>query len=324
MMLRRTPRWASAFARPASARLRLRRRLYLFSAPVLVLLLLVAVKLISVSIVSDSAQSDFAAHDIEALADDVSALGVFDVIEPAKTMFATGDLNVLQGRLKDADAQFVAAMERTDNADSCPVRINLELVRETLGDLATRSGDKPGAEGFYNAAIKLIDDAPTNCFAGNDDPNADRRAIRSDALARLQRKLDVLHAPPPPPSPSPSTIPPPGPGGALVPTSGPPLPGLPPSSPPPTPGDQGQAPGQGPGENLPQLPQGNGQGPVLGPDDGSGGDGSGVLDPIGGDRIPAAGNGSAPGHELGPGDPQDRLQILQDNSNAYGTNREAP
>lgn len=330
---RDTTVWLTTRLRPSSPRARLRTRLYLLSAPVIVVLLLAAGKMIGVGIVSNSAVSDFARHDIGALQRDVAFLQRFDVFDPAKTAFAAGDLNVLEGRLHDADGRFGDALARTGGPTSCPVRINLLLVRETLGDLATRAGKKDEAEGLYTDAMTVAQQAPANCFEGNVDPNEDRRAIRADSIPRLQRKIEALHRPPEAPSPPPSTLTAPPPPTSLTPTSGPPLPGLAPGEPTPNPtGEPAPAtptespvPVPGPGPNMPELPQASGPGPVIGPDEGGPpNDGPGMLDPISPDRLPAAGNGSAPGHKLGPGAPPDRLRRLLDNSNAYGDNREMP
>ncbi|BBX06948.1 hypothetical protein [Mycolicibacterium aichiense] len=297
-----------------------------FSAPVIVLLLLLAAKLIGVVMVGNSTIADFAAHDIDALHEDVARLQVFDVIEPGKSTFAAGDLAVLEGELDRAERQFADALNRISDGESCPVRINVELVRETMGDLATRAGNRERAQQSYTDALTVVQQAPGGCFAGNDDPNQDRRATRADSIPRLERKLANLQAPPATPLPPPAQIGPQSPPTSLTPTSVPPLPGLgppPEQGPGPSPGPgPGPSPAPGPGPNMPQLPQnGGGQVPVVGPDDG--GDGPGALDPVSPDRLPTAGDGAAaPAHRLGPGDPLDKLRDLLDNSNATGDNRE--
>ncbi|WP_157011701.1 hypothetical protein, partial [Mycobacterium celatum] len=174
--------------------------------------MLAAAKMISVAVVSNSAVGDFAAHDIAALRDDVSALKSFDVFEPAKTSFADADLAVLEGRLDDASAGFQESLAHIGFAHSCPVRVNLELVTETLGDLAARAGNVQVSEQRYNSAITVVKEAPQGCFAGNDDPDVNRRRIRHEALPRLEQKVANLHKPPPssnqespPPSPPPDS-----------------------------------------------------------------------------------------------------------------------
>jgi hypothetical protein len=195
-------------ARPA--RLRLRRRLLLFSAPVTLVALIAVVKMISVVIAGNSASSAFGSEDVDALRSDVAVLNILNVIEPARAPFAAGTLAVLEDRLDDADAQFWQALSLTDEAESCPARVNLELVRERLGDIDAWEGRPDQARERYRSALAIIEDAPQGCFEGNVDPDPDRRAVRSDAAARLAAKMAGLTAPPPPAA-QPTAPPPPPP-----------------------------------------------------------------------------------------------------------------
>ncbi|MGZ4584028.1 MAG: hypothetical protein ACXVYI_06690 [Mycobacterium sp.] len=197
----------------STARTRLRRRLFLVSAPVAVVLLLAAAKMIVVAAVGHSAATDFRQRDTEALRHDVAWLRIFDVIDPAKTSFAAGDSDVLEGRLRDADDRFSQSLSRSGESQACPVRVNLLLVRETMGDLAARAANTHEAERLYTAALAVATEAPALCFAGNDDPDPDRRATRDEAIPRLQQKLDLLHRAPPTAIAPPQPGPPPPPGG---------------------------------------------------------------------------------------------------------------
>jgi hypothetical protein len=201
------------------ARLRLRRRLLIYSAPMTVGALLVAVKLISVVLAGNSAVSAFARGHGDAVRADAAVLGVANVVEPAKAPFVAGDAAVLDGRLGDADSDFTAALARTDAARSCPVRINLELVRETQGDRAAATGDRAHADERYASALAVVDNAPRYCFSGNSDSDPQRQAIRADAANRLSAKRAALSTPPPavpPPPPPPPQPPPPQPMPAAV------------------------------------------------------------------------------------------------------------
>ena len=193
------------------SRLRLRRRLLLFSAPVALLLVIVLPKLSSVVIAGGLAASDFAQKDTGALRTEVATLNALNVVEPAKAFFAAGDLAVLDGRLEDADAQFSEALARTGPAESCATRVNLELVRETLGDKAAGVLDVETAVTRYRSALTAVNDAPSGCFEGNADPDQERRVIRNEAAARLNDKIDDLQAAPPPVPPPPAAVPPPPP-----------------------------------------------------------------------------------------------------------------
>jgi hypothetical protein len=198
------------------ARLRLRRRLLACSAPVVAVALLVAIKLLSVALSGNSAARAFVSGDASAVRADASILGVVNVVEPARAPFAAGAAAVLEGRLDDADTHFTDALSRSDTDGSCPVRVNLELVRETQGDRAAAAGDRARADERYASALAVVDAAPRGCFAGNTDPDPQRHAIRDYAADRLMAKRSALNAtppgaPPPPPPPPPAAPPPPPP-----------------------------------------------------------------------------------------------------------------
>lgn len=195
------------------ARLRLRRRLVLYSAPLTVLALVIAAKLISVVVAGNWAATSFARGDGSAVRADAAILGVANLVEPAKAPFAAGTAAVLDGRLEDADAHFIDALTRVGAGGSCPVRVNLELVRETQGDRAAAAGDRARADERYVSALAVVDAAPRGCFSGNTDPDRQRHAIRDDAANRLAAKRKALNAAPeaPPSSPPPPAAPPPPP-----------------------------------------------------------------------------------------------------------------
>ncbi|AFM15463.1 hypothetical protein Mycch_0645 [Mycolicibacterium chubuense NBB4] len=178
--------------RKLPSRLRGRRRLLVWSTPPALIVLAVAVKLISVVLIGHSAQSHYASGAIGALGEDVSLLRIADVIEPANTSFAAGDLAVLQDRLDVADTQFARAVAGVDVAESCPARVNLELVRERRGDIDAWEARLDTARTNYESALSVITGAPGGCFAGNQDPDPARRAIREDAAARIAAKLGAL------------------------------------------------------------------------------------------------------------------------------------
>ncbi len=190
---------------------RQRRRLLVYSAPVVVVVLVVLVKLWSVVIAGGSAVSDFDRRDSDALRGDVDTLRVLDVVEPEKAHLAAGGLAVLDDRLDDADRQFAEALAQTEPAGSCPVRVDLELVRETLGDRAAARLDGDSAVTWYRGARDVVQHAPDGCFTGNTDPDEQRRAVLDDAAARLDAKIAAVPASPPPPLPPPRAAPPPPP-----------------------------------------------------------------------------------------------------------------
>ncbi len=201
-------------------RLVLRRRLLLFSAPVSLVVLIAAVKMISVVVAGNSAVTDFRDRDTGALHHDTSTLGALNVIQPAKAPFAAGTLAVLRGRLDDAESRFAEALSLTRDEQRCPVLVNLALVRERLGDVDGWEGRTGQARDRYRSALEIVRTAPSGCFENNTDPDEERRAVRNDTAPRLEAKLAGLDSPPPPPPPAPPPAAPPPPSAPPPPAGG--------------------------------------------------------------------------------------------------------
>jgi hypothetical protein len=193
------------------SRLVLRKRLILFSAPPALVALVLAVKLISVVVAGNSAVTNFRDGDGDALAGDSATLNALNVVERAKAPFTAGTAAVLQGRLDEAEARFSDALSLTSPEESCPVLVNVELVRERRGDVDGWEGRTDSARTRYQSALDLVAAAPAGCFADNTDPDTERRAVRHDTVPRLEAKIAGLDnaPPPPPPAPPPAAPPPP-------------------------------------------------------------------------------------------------------------------
>jgi hypothetical protein len=205
--------------RRGSARQRLRRRLLVLSAPVVALVAVAIVKALSMVIAGNIAASAYADRNSDDLRTAVQWLTALDVVEPAKSHFAAGNLAVLDNRLEEAEQQFGESLARTEAVESCPVRVNLELVRETLGDRAAAKLDGRTAIARYRSARWVVEQAPQGCFAGNNDADPLRRSLREDTLRRLDGKIAAAQAAPPPPVPPPDAppgTPPPGQSGAVA------------------------------------------------------------------------------------------------------------
>ena len=190
---------------------RLRRRLLVFSAPVALVLIVVIVQVLSVVIAGDWPPSTIAERDDGALAP-----GDVAVAQRAQRRRAgEGLLRRRRSRRprqpsRGRRPQVQRGLAR--RPDSCAARVNLELVRETLGDRAAAVLDGRTAVGHYLGARTVVEQAPQGCFAGNTDPDPERQVLRNDALARLKPKIAAAQvAPPPPPPPPEATASPPPP-----------------------------------------------------------------------------------------------------------------
>jgi len=308
----------------------LRRKLLVISVLPALLVLGIAVKLVTMVAYGQSAKSDYAAYDSYGMAGDVRKLKSFNVIDSYKAYFADGDRLLLEGKLTDAEGEFKKALALVDQAESCPVRVNLAVVLEARGDVKNSEKHRDQAKPLWQEALTVVQQAPAGCFDASTEPDEEQRKHRNETAKRLQDKLK---------DPEPKS----GQGGQggqgdsggkgdsgqngdssgqgeQSPNQGgqPPSPENPPpspDSPQPGSGDQGQAPGgaggQSPGQSGP-----DGQAPAGGP-------ATQAPDTVGADRV-ATESGGVATHELHPnqGDPGDVLKRLLEDSGATGIDRE--
>jgi uncharacterized membrane protein YgcG len=313
-------KWVGAFFSQGPSRKVLRRRLILFSVLPAVVLVAIAVKLVTMVVYGYSARSHYLSYDSYGLADDVQMLKSLNVIDSYKPYFAEGDRYLLEGKLADAESEFKKSLSLVNQKRSCPVRINLEVVLETLGDLRNADKHRDEAKPFWTEALKLTQEAPGGCFDTKTEPDEERRKHLNETEQRLEDKLKD-----PPPSQG-------GGGGGQGGQGSGGQGGQ---------GGGGQSQGSGQGGDAPgQAGQGGqggadqgagqaGQGGADQGDAGQSGQGSGgapdksTPDTVGADRI-ATESGGAATHQLNPGqgDPGDVLKRLLEDSNASGTDRE--
>ncbi|MUL66478.1 hypothetical protein BOO86_18535 [Mycobacterium sp. CBMA 234] len=319
----------------------LRRKLVVLSLLPALLVLGIAVKLVLMVAYGESARSDFLKYDSYGMDRDVRMLKAFNVIDSYKAYFTAGDRYLLEGKLADAEVEFKKSLELVDQDESCPVRINLAVVLEALGDVKNAGKHRDQAKPLWQEALTVVQQAPAGCFNTTTEPNEEQRKHRNETEKRLQ---DKLKDPEPkssdgqggqnkgggqgdsgqgdqPPSPG---NPPPSPG------EQPPSPGNPPPSPgeqPPSPGEQPPSPG-----NPPPNPGDQGQPGQSGQDTGQPGPDGQIPtgepttqgpDTVGADRVTTESGGTAT-HELNPrqGDPGDVLKRLLEDSGATGIDRE--
>ncbi len=173
----------------------LRRRLIVFSILPAVLLVAIAVKLITMVGYGNSARSDYLAYDSYGLADDVRTLKSLNVIDSYKPYFAEGDRYVLEGKLAEAESEFKKSLSLVSQARSCPVRINLEVVLETLGDLKNADKHRDEAKSLWTEALKVTQEAPGGCFDTTTEPDEERRTHVNETEQRLEDKLKDPESP---------------------------------------------------------------------------------------------------------------------------------
>jgi hypothetical protein len=172
-------------------RKRLRRRLLLWSAPVVLVVLLVAFKLISLPTFAALTQWSYGDQQFERGASLSEPLGVANVVEPWVHHFDRGTAYAQIGVLDVARHEFVTALDLApdDATISCVIRVNLVLTIEAQGDAALLELRYADAEALYELGQKTVDEAPEGCFQPPDDPQQpDTSQPLDDAQQRLDEK----------------------------------------------------------------------------------------------------------------------------------------
>jgi hypothetical protein len=166
-----------------------RRRLLLWSAVPVLLLLCVAGKLLSLGLLAGQAAGAFAARDATAVGTAAQGLGVANVIEPHKAPFAAGGAQALSGDFGAARSLFEDALVRVprESPDECIVRVNLSLAIEKMGDAALRTEGPASAAVLYGEALAVAEAAPAACFSGGADGEPGEQL--AEAEGRLKERL---------------------------------------------------------------------------------------------------------------------------------------
>lgn len=170
-------------------RLRRRRKLLLASAPVVLVAVVVAVKLLSMPVSAGQAAAAYDGGDADGTVRAGQAMGVLNMVERYKAHFAMGDGYVLRGDFDAARTEFSRALELVPAGESCKVRVNLVLSLEKLGDARDKAGDPASAAELFAQGGVIIAEAPRDCFIANSENNKDGegRAL-NDAKERLTQK----------------------------------------------------------------------------------------------------------------------------------------
>lgn len=150
-----------------AARLALRRRLLVWSLPVVLVVLAVALKLLTMVALGHQARTAWDEGNITSLQSAGERLGVLNLVERHKAPFALGDAKVLAGDLDGARAQFerALALAPADGLENCQVRVNLAATLERLGDAArASSGGAAAAAPYYDREQAVAAAAPPGCF----------------------------------------------------------------------------------------------------------------------------------------------------------------
>lgn len=158
-----------------AARKRRRRRLVLWSLPVVLIAALFSAKTLSAAMAADQAAGHYASKDYEAAANAARAQLFLNIFEQWKAHFNLGDAYVGLGVLDDAQKEFETALELASGADECTVRVNLALLFELRGDNAADAGAVDEARTEYDAALAVIAAADEGCFPPPEESESEKK-----------------------------------------------------------------------------------------------------------------------------------------------------
>lgn len=170
-------------------RLVLRRRLLLWSTPVLVLMLLFAAKLASVGVLGNRLPEQFADRDRAGMESTLSKLGIGSIGPGYRELLALGDATMLGGQLQTAHDHFRAAHGKEPGA--CPPRGNFAITSEVISDSYVKEGKFFQARTLLEEAVAAAE-GDTGCFATFSSPNVEVQAHVADTPERLSDKLTAL------------------------------------------------------------------------------------------------------------------------------------
>jgi len=178
-------------AEVAAYRRRLRRRLWGWSAPVVLVVLLVALKLLSLPAFAALAQWAYSDREFERAADLSAPLGVANVVEPWVHHSDRGAAYAQVGVLEVARQEFTRALDLAPDDDrvSCVIRVDLVLTIEAQGDAALLDLRFADAQALYEQGLQVVEEAPEGCFEPPESPQEpDTQQPLDDARDRLDEK----------------------------------------------------------------------------------------------------------------------------------------
>lgn len=142
---------------------RRRKRLMLIGIPFAIVALLVAAKFLSMTIIANRTVSSYAEGDYETALNSAQQQKFLSVVEQWKPPYNTGTVYLQLGLNPEARAELEAALPLAKGADECPVRSNLAISIERIGDAAVEGGDAAAALTAYEQALEVLAQAPGEC-----------------------------------------------------------------------------------------------------------------------------------------------------------------
>jgi hypothetical protein len=177
---------------------RKRKRLLLWSAPLMLIALLAALKLLSAVAVNMAGTSAYQNANHNTAADRFALLGdFFNVVEPWKAHFNEGTAIYAGGDFFGAKEELLVALDLVPRSpqgeppakEECDVRTNLSLAYEGMGDEAMAAGDPAMGANYYDQAQTALSNCGESGGAGGEEAQeAEERQEQSQSDAEQQQQ----------------------------------------------------------------------------------------------------------------------------------------
>lgn len=169
-----------------------RRRLLVWSAPVVALLSLAAIYLLTITAVVMVGERSYAARSYTTATSQFSWLQNVNALQTWKPYYNAGTARYAGGGFFPASQELEQALEivpkGTDGqrgADECLVAMNLSLAYEGLGDEAARAADPEMALSYYDQALVQLE----GCGSGSGG-DSDQESEATESQERQEGKQD--------------------------------------------------------------------------------------------------------------------------------------
>lgn len=180
-----------------SLRLARRKKLALYSLPLLVIALLVSLKLLSLGTLTSISDSNFTKKNYSMSEAWLRPLEVLNLIEPYIVQYNLANVQFSRSNYTSAVDLYRGALETVPKNRECAVRINLALSLEALAD-------KDASQKKYDQAILLYDQAKATLFDGEDscgvsfngpddksgEPSDDKQQTPKTLMKRIKQKSE--------------------------------------------------------------------------------------------------------------------------------------
>jgi tetratricopeptide (TPR) repeat protein len=144
-------------------RLAKRRKLLLFSMPVMIIIGLVALKFLSIGILAPVSANAYKDSQYQTSLTWLTPLTFVNTIEPYKVYHNRGNDYYKLQQFESAETEFRKALESVPSADECAVRVNLVMSIVAQADIKASAKDYDKAIVLYDNAKAVINDSQDGC-----------------------------------------------------------------------------------------------------------------------------------------------------------------